>query len=45
MNTVRSLVGSILVKLGVHSKVQAVWFAVQHNVVELPEPDEASDVS
>jgi len=45
MNTVRTHVQSILVKLGVHSKVQAVWFAVQHNVVELPEPDEASDVS
>lgn len=35
LNTVRGHVQSILVKLGVHSKVEAVWFAVREGVVSL----------
>jgi DNA-binding NarL/FixJ family response regulator len=40
LNTVRGHVQSILVKLGVHSKVEAVWFAVQHGVVSLTDAPE-----
>jgi DNA-binding NarL/FixJ family response regulator len=39
LNTVRGHVQSILVKLGVHSKVEAVWFAVREGVVTLSEVD------
>jgi len=36
--TVRSHVKSILAKLGVHSKLEAVIFALRHGVIELPRP-------
>jgi two-component system, NarL family, response regulator len=38
LNTVRSHIQSILVKLGVHSKVEAVCFAVRNDVVRLGDP-------
>jgi DNA-binding NarL/FixJ family response regulator len=34
LNTVRTHVQNILVKLGVHSKLEAVAFALEHRVVE-----------
>jgi len=40
LNTVRGHVQSILVKLGVHSKVEAVWFAVREGVVTLTDVEE-----
>jgi two-component system nitrate/nitrite response regulator NarL len=35
MHTVRTHIQSILVKLGVHSKLEAAIFAVQHRLVPL----------
>jgi NarL family two-component system response regulator LiaR len=42
MHTVRTHIQSILVKLGVHSKLEAAVFAVQHRLVPLEE-DRAGD--
>jgi hypothetical protein len=35
LNTVRTHVQNVLVKLGVHSKLEAVAFALEHQVVPL----------
>lgn len=37
LNTVRTHVQNILVKLGVHSKLEAVAFALEHRVVDAPQ--------
>ena len=39
-NTVRTHVDHILRKLGVHSKLEAVAFALRHNLIESPREDE-----
>ena len=39
LNTVRTHVQSILVKLGVHSKLEAVAFAYQHSLVPIGDRD------
>jgi ATP/maltotriose-dependent transcriptional regulator MalT len=39
LHTVRTHVQSILVKLGVHSKLEAVAFAYQHGMVATGGPD------
>lgn len=37
-STVRTHIQNILTKLGVHSKLEAVAFAITHNIVPLPRP-------
>ena len=39
-NTVRTHVDHILRKLGVHSKLEAVAFALRHNLIESPRENE-----
>jgi DNA-binding NarL/FixJ family response regulator len=38
-NTLRTHVQNIMGKLGVHSKLEAVAFALRHRIVELPRPE------
>jgi DNA-binding CsgD family transcriptional regulator len=40
LNTVRTHVQNVLVKLGVHSKLEAVAFALEHQVIDSSEIDE-----
>jgi DNA-binding NarL/FixJ family response regulator len=40
LNTVRTHVQNVLVKLGVHSKLEAVAFALEHQVFDSSQPDE-----
>lgn len=40
-NTLRTHVQNIMGKLGVHSKLEAVAFALRHRLVEPPRPDES----
>jgi DNA-binding NarL/FixJ family response regulator len=40
LNTVRTHVQNVLVKLGVHSKLEAVAFALEHQVVDSSQIDE-----
>jgi DNA-binding NarL/FixJ family response regulator len=41
LNTVRTHVQSILTKLQVHSRLEAATFAVRHDIVKVPRPDES----
>ena len=40
LNTVRTHVQNVLVKLGVHSKLEAVAFALEHQVIDSGQIDQ-----